>query len=230
MKRILFVLLLTMLIVACSTPASPVSLPAPETESVPESSPLGESTPTVDRPASPGMLSDEQTEQVPWGIEQKHPADVDNTALPITPVSGLHRTGRTQEYDINTYRLVIDGLVQNPLSLSYEDTLARPQVSELVLLICPGFFWDNAEWTGTPLSLILEEAGILPEAAKVRIVSGGYSTTLSQEEATADGVFLAYEVNGETLPAEHGYPLRLVARHQYGSKWVKWVERIEVVA
>ena len=230
MKRILFVLLLTMLMVACSTPTSPVSLPAPETESVPESSPLGESTPTVDRPASPGMLSDEQTEQVPWGIEQKHPADVDNTALPITPVSGLHRTGRTQEYDINTYQLVVDGLVQNPLSLSYEDVLARPQVTELVLLICPGFFWDNAEWTGTPLSLILEEAGILPEAAKVRIVSGGYSTTLSQEEATADGVFLAYEVNGETLPAEHGYPLRLVARHQYGSKWVKWVERIEVVA
>ena len=231
MKRILFVLLLTMLIVAWLTPAFPRRLPAPETESVPESSPLGESTPTVDRPASPGMLSDEQTEQVPWGIEQKPPADVDNTALPITPVSGLHRTGRTQEYDINTYRLVIDGLVQNPLSLSYEDILARPQVSELVLLICPGFFWDNAEWTGTPLSLILDEAGVSPEASQGRLVAGdGYSQTLSLEDATADGVFLAYEVNGETLPAEHGYPLRLVARHQYGSKWVKWVERIEVVA
>ena len=233
MKRILFVLLLTMLIVACSTPASPVSLPAPETESVPESSPLGESTPTVDSPApSPSATLDGgQTEELPWGIEQKHPADVDNSTLPITPVEELHRTGRTQEYDINTYRLVIDGLVQNPLSLSYEDILARPQVTELVLLICPGFFWDNAEWTGTPLSLILEEAGVSPEASQVRLVAGdGYSQTLSLEDATADGVFLAHEVNGETLPAEHGYPLRLVVRHQYGSKWVKWVERIEVVA
>ncbi len=45
----------------------------------------------------------------------------------------------------------------------------------------------------------------------------------------ADGVFLAYEVNGETLPAEHGYPIRLVARHQYGNVWVKWIEHIEVI-
>jgi sulfoxide reductase catalytic subunit YedY len=62
------------------------------------------------------------------------------------------------------------------------------------------------------------------------VAGDGYSQTLSLEDATADRVFLAHEVNGETLPAEHGYPLRLVVRHQYGSKWVKWVERIEVMA
>ncbi|MDH4209421.1 MAG: molybdopterin-dependent oxidoreductase [Anaerolineae bacterium] len=231
MKRILVVLLLTMLIVACSTPTSPMNEPTPTMESVASSSPVSEPTPSEQNPApSPSAtLESEQKVEIPWGIEQRHPAEVDNSTLPITPVEELHRTGSVQEYDIDDYRLVLDGLVDNPLSLSYEDILARPQVSELALLICPGFFWDNATWTGTPLSLILEEAGPLPEAAKVRIVSGGYSTTLSLEEATADGVFLAYEVNGETLPVEHGYPLRLVARHQYGSKWVKWVERIEVI-
>jgi DMSO/TMAO reductase YedYZ molybdopterin-dependent catalytic subunit len=69
------------------------------------------------------------------------------------------------------------------------------------------------------------------EASRVRIMDGGgYAQTFSLEEATADGVFLAYEVNGETLPPDHGYPFRLVVRYQFGSKWVKWVQHIEVVA
>jgi len=163
-------------------------------------------------------------------IISMHPSEVDNTTLPITAVEDLHRTGRPQDYDINTYRLVVDGLVEHPLSLSYEDLLSRPQVSELVLLICPGFFWDNAVWTGTPLKPILEEAGIPPQATQVRIhAEDGYSRKIPLEEAMADGVFLAYEVNDETLPREHGYPIRLVMRHQYGNMWVKWIERIEVM-
>jgi sulfoxide reductase catalytic subunit YedY len=159
-----------------------------------------------------------------------HPSQVDNSTLPITPVEELHHTGQTQECDIATYRLVVDGLVENPLSLTYDEVLSFPQVTETVLLICAGVFWDNAEWTGTPLSLILEEAGLSPDASRVQIAGGdNYRKILSLEEATADGVFLAYEVNGQTLPPEHGYPFRLVARHQYGSNWVKWVERIEVL-
>ena len=106
--------------------------------------------------ASPSTEPGGDNQAVPVGIEQRHPADVDNSTLPITPVEELHHTGRTQEYDINTYRLVVDGLVDSPLSLTYQDLLDRPQVTETVLLICPGFFWDNAKWTGTPLSLILE--------------------------------------------------------------------------
>jgi sulfoxide reductase catalytic subunit YedY len=164
-------------------------------------------------------------------IKHMHPSEVDNSTLPITPVEELHHTGRPQEYDIDVYRLEVEGLVDTPLSLSYEDLLSRPQVTETVLLICPGFFWDNAEWTGTPLSLILEEAGLSPEAAKVRLEAGdGYAQTLSLEDAMAEGVFLAYEVNGETLPTDHGYPIRLVARDQYGYEWVKWLEKIEVTA
>ena len=159
-----------------------------------------------------------------------HHSEVDNSTLPITAVEDLHGTGRPQDYDISTYRLVVEGLVETPLSLSYEDLLNRPQVTEEVLLICPGFFWDNAVWTGTPLKPILEEAGISPEASKVRFEAGdGYVQTLSLADAMADGVFLAYEVNGEPLPREHGYPIRVVVRHQYGSRWVKWLERIEVI-
>jgi DMSO/TMAO reductase YedYZ molybdopterin-dependent catalytic subunit len=232
MKHTLAGILLVLVLAACSSPALPAGEPTSTDQTLAPSSSAGEPTSAAENPApSPSATPEsEQAAEIPWGIEQKHPAEVDNSTLPITPVEELHRTGSVREYDMDIYRLVVDGLVQNPLSLSYADIQARPQVTELVLLICPGFFWDNAEWTGTPLSLILEEAGVLPEAAQVQIVSGGYSTTLSLEQAMADGVFLAYEVNGETLPPEHGYPLRLVVRNQYGSKWVKWVEHIEVTA
>ncbi len=158
------------------------------------------------------------------------PALVDNSTLPVTPLEDLHETGRPVEIDIQEYRLVVDGLVERPLSLEYEELRSLPQVSEVVLLICPGFFADNARWTGTPLVPLLEEAGLRPGAHRVKFYSAdGYSSVLTLDEALAEGTFLAYEVNGQTLPLEHGYPLRLVVRHQYGGRWVKWLTRIEVM-
>lgn len=223
-------ILLVLVLAACSAPVQPPPEPtvanSPSVEPTPEptevNSPSPEPTPEPTRERAASLLDEE--------IIHMHPSELDNTTLPITAVEDLHRTGRPQEYDINTYRLVVDGLVENRLSLSYEDLLNRPQVSELVLLICSGFFWDNATWTGTPLSLILEEAGVSPQATQIRVYAGDrYSRKIPLEEAMADGVFLAHEVNGEPLPPEHGYPIRLVARHQYGNVWVKWVERIEVM-
>ena len=168
--------------------------------------------------------------QEQWGsIINMHPSKVDNSLLPVTPTEEIHTTGRPVEVDIEEYRLVIDGLVERPLSLTYQEILSRPQISEVVLLICPGFFWDNAQWTGTPLASLLEEAGLREGAKKVKFYSlDGYQSSLTLEEALAEGVFLAYQVNGQPLPPEHGFPLRLVARHQFGGKWVKWLERIEV--
>ena len=258
MKRILILTLLIMALVACSAPAASLSGDAPSAAEVQSTAPPATETvdgtepaveeqtpaPTATEPddntrstsgeQSPGGSATPPAEDagaIPDGIKDMHPSQVDNSTLPITPIEALGRTGRPQEYDIDTYRLVVDGLVDNPLSLTYEDLLSRSQVTETVLLICPGVFWNNATWTGTPLSLILEEAGISPEASGIRLVAGdGYAQTLSPEDAMADRVFLAYEVNGEILPSKDGYPIRLVARHQYGSKWVKWVERIEVTA
>lgn len=168
--------------------------------------------------------------QEQWGaIINMHPSKVDNSLLPVTPTEEINATGRPVEVDIEEYRLVIDGLVERPLSLTYQEILSRPQISEVVLLICPGFFWDNAQWTGTPLASLLEEAGLREGAKKVKFYSmDGYQSSLTLEEALAEGVFLAYQVNGQPLPPEHGFPLRLVARHQFGGKWVKWLERIEV--
>jgi sulfoxide reductase catalytic subunit YedY len=157
------------------------------------------------------------------------PADVGETGLPITPVEKLDRTGRPREINVEKYRLVVDGAVENPLSLSYVDILAYPEKTDVVLLVCPGFFVDNAQWSGVPVSLILEEAKPKPGAKEVRFHAGGYRSVLTLEEAQREGTYLAHHVNGQVLPDEHGFPLRLVAEGEYGSRWVKWLDRIEVL-
>jgi hypothetical protein len=157
------------------------------------------------------------------------PAEVGETGLPITPVEKINRTGQPREINVEKYRLVVDGAVENPLSLSYEDILAYPEKTDVVLLICPGFFVDNAQWSGVPLSLILEEAKPKPSAKEVRFHAGGYQSVLNLEEAQREGTYLAHHVNGRILPEEHGFPLRLVAEGKYGSRWVKWLDRIEVL-
>jgi sulfoxide reductase catalytic subunit YedY len=159
------------------------------------------------------------------------PAEVDNSGLPVTSVEELHITGHPpdSEVDIQEYRLIVNGLVQNPLTLTYEALLAYPAVTEVVLLVCSGFFVDNAEWTGVAVATLLGEAGIRPEATSITFHAlDNYTQILPLEDVQREGVFLAYTVNGQTLPAEHGYPLRLVAKGKYGFNWVKWVERIEV--
>ncbi len=157
------------------------------------------------------------------------PAEVGETGLPIDPVEDINRTGHPPEIDIEEYRLVVDGAVETPLSLSYQDILAYPEQTDVVLLICPGFFVDNAQWSGVPVSLILEEANLKPEAEQVRFHAGSYRITLTLEEARRAGTYLAHHVNGQVLPEKDGFPLRLVVEGKYGNQWVKWVERIEVL-
>ena len=163
-----------------------------------------------------------------------NPAEVDNSDLPITAVEGLHTTvPESVEVDIEQYTLTLDGKIRNPMSLTYEEILEYPTVTKVVLLICPGFFADNAEWTGVPVATLLAEADVEPEASVVAFhgLDEGdvkYIQSFSLEEVQEDGIFLAYMVNGQVLPPEHGYPLRLVVEGGYGYKWVKWVERIEI--
>jgi DMSO/TMAO reductase YedYZ molybdopterin-dependent catalytic subunit len=163
-------------------------------------------------------------------LKNSNPATVDNSDLPVSSIEELHTTAPPPDIDMQQYRLVVDGLVEHPLSLTYSEILSGPSVTKVVLLICPGVFVDNAEWTGIPVSFLLQEAGVKPQAKEVAFYSvDGYSKTLSLEKAQTDGVFLAHHVNGELLPLEHGHPLRLVAEGEYGYSWVKWVNRIEVL-
>lgn len=182
----------------------------------------------------PNAVTEEPETDVPTELSQvisSDPAEVDNSKLPITSVGELNLTGIAPDVNIEQYRLGIEGLVETPLSLTYEEVLAYPSVTEVVLLICLGFFADNAEWTGVPVTALLEKAGIKPEAKTVvfQDIAGSYKKELPLEDIMGnDSIFLAHTVGGQTLPAEDGYPLRLVAKGKYGSYWVKWVESIEV--
>lgn len=163
-------------------------------------------------------------------LANSDPTEVDNSDLPITPIDQLHITGIVTEVNIADYRLTVDGLVEKPLTLTYDDIVAYPSVTKVVLLICPLTFVDNAEWTGVLVSTLLVEAGLKSGATKVAFQSlDGYQIELPLEDVQKDGVFLAYKVDGQVLPLEHGYPLRLVAEGQYGSNWVKWLTHIEVM-
>ncbi|MGA2157611.1 MAG: molybdopterin-dependent oxidoreductase [Dehalococcoidia bacterium] len=158
-----------------------------------------------------------------------NPANIDNSKYEITPVGELHTTGNPRQVDISQYRLTVDGQVDHPLSLSYEDLLKYPTITETVLLICPDFFVDNAEWTGVPLETLLQAAGIQSKAAKIAIIGmDSYRQTLARDDVENGDVFLAYNVDGLQLPEEHGFPLRLVVKGSYGNIWVKWVQHIEV--
>ena len=155
--------------------------------------------------------------------------------------------------DASTWRLRFDGLVDRPLELSLGDIRARPRRTMAVTLECAGNGrarlqprplsnpWlleaiGTAEWTGTPLGPLLDDAGIRGAAAELvfsgadRGVQGGvehdYERSLTVAEARRPDVLLAYEMNGEPLQPQHGSPLRLLVPGWYGMTSVKWLRRI----
>jgi sulfane dehydrogenase subunit SoxC len=178
---------------------------------------------------------------------------------PVTP-AGMHYL--LIHYDIpgvhpSEWRLHVQGLVDRPLSLTLEELKQRPAQTLAVTMECAGNGralyaprrisqpWlleaiGTAEWTGTPLSGLLGEAGLRPNAVELiftgldRGVEGGrlqnYQRSLSIKDAGRPEVLLAYQMNGEPLPPQHGYPLRLLVPGWYGMTSVKWLERIEAVA
>jgi DMSO/TMAO reductase YedYZ molybdopterin-dependent catalytic subunit len=185
-----------------------------------------ESTPAT---TNNGGLPAIQTYQDLDVLKNDNPASIDNSKFPITPVEALHVTANPPQVDMTKYTLSVDGLVNNPLAFGYDALLKYPSVSEVVLLICPGAFVDNAEWTGVPLSTLLKEANLKPEVTQVAFhAMDGYKDIIALEDAQKDGVLLAYKVNGQILPQDHGYPVRLVVKGLYGSFWVKWVDRITI--
>ncbi len=160
-----------------------------------------------------------------------NPEEIDNRNLEIDPLEKFETMGPT-DVDINlkTYRLKVTGKVGRSLLLSYDQILKYPQTTETVLLICPGFFSNNGQWTGIPLRALLQEAHANKNAKYIDI-KGAYGKivriplkTVSQKK-----ILLALRVNGETLPKKHGFPLRLVYEDAYGYDWVKYVDEIVVL-
>ena len=159
-----------------------------------------------------------------------NPAEIDSRNLEIDPLEKFGTMGPTDvAIDSKTYRLKVTGKVGRLLSLSYDEILNHPSLTETVLLICPGFFANNGRWTGVNLKSLLQEAQIKKEAQYIDIVGASEKRVrIPLKDLDLKKIFLAYRVNGETLPQKHGFPLRLVYEDAYGSDWVKYVDEIVV--
>lgn len=164
------------------------------------------------------------------------------------------------EVDPKAFRLVVEGHVENRLDLSLADVRAMPAATTPLTLECAGngrvhlipqargLQWGEgavgtADWTGVPLSAILEKAKPKPGAAEVVLVGAdkgavtsdppspgqiSFERSIPLEKAKKPEVLLAYGMNGGDLPASHGAPLRAVVGGWYGVASVKWLTRIVV--
>ena len=158
--------------------------------------------------------------------------------------------------DPSAWRLRIGGLVERRLELDLDAIKRRPAQTIPVTLECAGngrarmsprslsIPWldgaiGTAAWTGTPLGPLLDEAGLLDDATEIvfhgvdRGVQGDvdqtYARSLAVDHARRDEVLLAYEMNGQPLQPQHGFPLRLLVPGWYGMASVKWLASIEAV-
>jgi DMSO/TMAO reductase YedYZ molybdopterin-dependent catalytic subunit len=151
------------------------------------------------------------------------------SAPEITSQSSIKKYAEITEYNISGYRLTLDGMVDNPLTLTYESILEYPAVTQNVALICPGVWGERVDWTGVPVSTLLTEAILQTGAKEVEFyASDGYYIALKLEDMKKPGFFLAYRRNGQTLNHSEGYPVRLVADGMDGNNWVRWITRIKV--
>ncbi len=142
-----------------------------------------------------------------------------------------------REVNIEQWRLIVKGEVKKPLSLGWRDILNRDSFDQVSTLMCidtlpGGDSLGNALWRGISLKELLKEAGADEETARdvVFRANDGYDDSIPYVRAMQDNVMLAYLMNGEKLPKEHGFPLRLLVPGLYGIKNVKWITEIEVYA
>ena len=160
-----------------------------------------------------------------------NPEEIDNQNLEIDRVDQFGTMGPTEvSIDLKTYQFKVTGKVGRPLSLSYDQILEFPSLTESVLLICPGFFANNGRWTGIHLKVFLRESQVKKDARYLDIHGPhGKSVRIPLETIDQKKIFLAYRVNGEALPQKHGFPLRLVYEDAYGYDWVKYVDEMVVL-
>jgi DMSO/TMAO reductase YedYZ molybdopterin-dependent catalytic subunit len=165
---------------------------------------------------------------------------------------------RAPTIDAERWRLEVGGLVDRPLALSLRELSRLPTETRVVTLECAGNGryaltppvdgepWrlgavSTAEWTGVRLTEILDRVGVLPASTEVvfrgadhgrvdaRTTPVHFERSLRIDTARGTEALLAYAMNGEPLPLQHGYPVRLVVPSWYGVASVKWLTTIELV-
>jgi sulfane dehydrogenase subunit SoxC len=172
----------------------------------------------------------------------------------VTP-AGLHFERHhhgVADIDPARHALLLHGLVERPLRFSIERLMRYPMVSRLLFIECSGNSFRQSqnsgeapqlscgeihglvscsEWTGVPLALLIDEAGVAPDAQWV-VAEGADAASMARsiplEKALDDAIVALYQ-NGERIRPEQGYPLRLVLPGWEGNMAIKWLHRLKLV-
>jgi DMSO/TMAO reductase YedYZ molybdopterin-dependent catalytic subunit len=136
----------------------------------------------------------------------------------------------TQYIDQSTYKLPVTGLVNNPANYSYAEVVGLNSTLQFATLPCIEGWSVDLLWEGVPVTDILEHAGGVAPDANIVIfyASDGYSSSLPLDYIEENNIMIAYKMNNVTLTPETGWPFFLVAKDQYGYKWVEWITDINV--
>ena len=160
----------------------------------------------------------------------------------------------TPQVNLREWTLKVDGVVGQPMTLTMDDLKKLPRVELVGVLECagngrsfyephvPGTQWTfgavgNGRWAGVRLRDVLQKAGIKSSAKEI-LCDGAdvplgkmpdFQRTITTAKALHPDTLLAYEMNGQALPIEHGFPLRVIAPGWAGDSWVKWLQHIEVL-
>ncbi len=156
----------------------------------------------------------------------------------ITPIDDhytVSKNFRDPTVDAADWKLEITGLVERPYTLKYDDIMAmttREQIHTLICISNPvgGEYIGNARWEGLPLKTFLDTAGIGTGVRDIVVhAADNYSDSFPIEKVMDPGTMIVWKMNGEPLPTQHGFPIRLLLPDIYGMKNVKWITKIELV-
>jgi DMSO/TMAO reductase YedYZ molybdopterin-dependent catalytic subunit len=137
--------------------------------------------------------------------------------------------------DVNSWKLIVKGLVNRPLAMTYEDIKAMPSIQQFATLECVSNkigndFISTAIWNGIKLKDLLEKSQVKAGATYIVFrCADGYDVGIPLERGVQDGSLLAYGMNGDVLTAKHGYPIRAIIPGLYGMMNPKWITEIELV-
>jgi DMSO/TMAO reductase YedYZ molybdopterin-dependent catalytic subunit len=154
------------------------------------------------------------------------------TTDPVRPAYGRPASEAYREWQqggFGSWRLPIEGLVSRPAAWSIAELKAMPSRTQITRHVCEEGWSAIGEWTGVPLSRVLDAAGLQPSAQFVTFHSvDGTVDSIDLLDALHPQTLLAYGMNGQDLPIPHGAPLRLRVERQVGYKSMKYLSRIVV--
>jgi DMSO/TMAO reductase YedYZ molybdopterin-dependent catalytic subunit len=169
------------------------------------------------------------------GRKQAEKLGIDPERVPpgqyITEKFPVLTVGRNPAYDLATWDLRVDGEVDRPLTLSWDELMELPQ-SEVTVDVHCVTRWSKLDttWRGVRVSELLERAGVREGASHLMAhCDGGYTTNLPLQAVGHDSVLVAHTYDGEPLEPDHGAPLRLLVPSRYFWKSAKFLRRLEIM-